>query len=207
MFIGRAGDYSPRRETSGPRFRVESDDGPSQAGGGDGHEDDGNRARRGVGDRSRSGDGETTSSFRRTACTTYAVRPPVLRVKPGDIVESPTLTRPGDYYEKEGGAWPGEVGPFYVEGAAPDDTLVVKILSVRLNRDTAVSFVRPAGLSALATDGRLRLLNEPLPTRRFVWQLDRTARRRLPRPAELEVEADRDSAEADGGPGGRGAGG
>jgi len=33
--------------------------------------------------------------------------------------------------------------------------------------------VRPAGLSALATDGRLRLLNEPLPTRRFVWQLDR----------------------------------
>ena len=56
---------------------------------------------------------------------TYAVRPPVLRVKPGDIIESPTLTRPGDYYEKEGGAWPGEVGPFYVEGAAPDDTLVV----------------------------------------------------------------------------------
>jgi amidase len=28
-------------------------------------------------------------------------------------------------------------------------------------------------LSALATDGRLRLLNDPLPTRRFVWQLDR----------------------------------
>jgi acetamidase/formamidase len=94
-------------------------------------------------------------------------------VKPGDIVESPTLTRPGDYYEKEGGAWPGEVGPFYIEGATPDDTLVVRILKVQLNRDTAVSFVRPAGLSALATDGRLRLLNDPLPTRRFVWQLDR----------------------------------
>jgi amidase len=104
---------------------------------------------------------------------TYAVRPPVLRVKPGDIVESPTLSRPGDYYEKEGGAWPGEVGPFYIEGATPDDTLVVRILDVSLNRDTAVSFVRPAGLSALATDGRLRLLNDPLPTRRFVWQLDR----------------------------------
>ncbi len=109
----------------------------------------------------------------RTGVATYAVRPPVLRVKPGDIVESPTLTRPGDYYEKEGGAWPGEVGPFFVEGAGPDDTLVVRILSVRLNRDTAVSFVRPGGLSALATDGRLRLLNDPLPARRFVWQLDR----------------------------------
>lgn len=104
---------------------------------------------------------------------TYAVRPPVLRVKPGDIVESPTMAKPGDYYEKEGGPWPGEVGPFFIEGATPDDTLVVRILKVQLNRDTAVSFVRPAGLSALATDGRLRLLNDPLPTRRFVWQLDR----------------------------------
>jgi acetamidase/formamidase len=117
--------------------------------------------------------GQTIKFVPQSGVATFAVRPPVLRLKPGDIVESPTLTRPGDYYEKEGGAWPGEVGPFYIEGAAPDDTLVVRILGVRLNRDTAVSFVRPAGLSALATDGRLRLLNDPLPTRRFVWQLDR----------------------------------
>jgi amidase len=117
--------------------------------------------------------GQTIRFVPQAGVATYAVRPPVLRVKPGEIVESPTLTRPGDYYEKEGGAWPGEVGPFHIEGAAPDDTLVVKILGVRLNRDTAVSFVRPGGLSALATDGRLRLLNDPLPTRRFVWQLDR----------------------------------
>ncbi|MBP1634995.1 MAG: Acetamidase/Formamidase family protein [Acidobacteria bacterium] len=104
---------------------------------------------------------------------TFAVRPPVLTVKPGDTVVSPTYSMPGDYYEKEGGAWPGEVGPFLIEGAAPGDTLVVKILKVELNRDTAVSAIRPAGLSALATDGRLRLLNDPLPSRRFVWQLDR----------------------------------
>lgn len=104
---------------------------------------------------------------------TFAVRPPVLTVRPGDTVVSPTFSLPGDYYEKEGGAWPGEVGPFYVEGAAPGDTLVVKILKVELNRDSAVSAIRPAGLSALATDGRLRLLNDPLPSRRFVWQLDR----------------------------------
>jgi acetamidase/formamidase len=116
---------------------------------------------------------ETHKFVQQTGVATYAVRAPVLRVKPGDIVESPTLTMPGDYYDKEGGAWPGEVGPFYIEGATPDDTLVVRILKVQLNRDTAVSFVRPAGLSALATDGRLRLLNDPLPTRRFIWQLDR----------------------------------
>jgi acetamidase/formamidase len=116
---------------------------------------------------------DTRKFVPQSGVATYAVRPPVLRVKPGDIVESPTFSKPGDYYEKEGGAWPGEVGPFYVEGATPDDTLVVRILKVTLNRDTAVSFVRPGGLSALATDGRLRLLNDPLPTRRYVWQLDR----------------------------------
>jgi len=104
---------------------------------------------------------------------TFAVRPPVLRVKPGDLVESATFSQPGDYYEREGGPWAGEVGPFWIEGAEPGDTLVVKIVRLRLNRDTAVSFVRPAGLSALATDGRLRLLNDPLPTRRFVWRIDR----------------------------------
>ena len=104
---------------------------------------------------------------------TFAVRPPVLKVKPGDTVVSPTFSLPGDYYEKDGGAWPGEVGPFHIEGAAPGDTLVVKILRVELDRDTAVSAIRPGGLSALATDGRLRLLNDPLPSRRFVWQLDR----------------------------------
>ena len=104
---------------------------------------------------------------------TFAVRPPVLRVKPGDIVESPTFSRPGDYYEKEGGPWPGDVGPFYIEGATPSDTLVVKILRVRLNRDNAISAINPAGISGLAADGRTRMMNDPLPARRWVWQLDR----------------------------------
>lgn len=115
-----------------------------------------------------------TKTFVPTAgVATFAVRPPVLRVNPGERVETRTFSRTGDYYEVDGGPWPGEVGPFYIEGATPDDTLVVRILRLRLNRDTAVSAIRPAGLSALATDGRLRLLNDPLPARRFVWKLDR----------------------------------
>src|SRR5687767_2903331 len=69
---------------------------------------------------------------------TFAVREPVLRVKPGDIVETRTFSKPGDYYERAGGAWPGEVGPFHIEGATADDTLVVRILKLRPNRDTAV---------------------------------------------------------------------
>jgi acetamidase/formamidase len=103
----------------------------------------------------------------------FAVREPVLRLQPGAIVESRTFSRPGDYYERAGGAWPGEVGPFHIEGATPDDTLVVKILKLRLNRDTAVSAVNPNGISAVAGDSRTRMLNDPLAARRFVWQLDR----------------------------------
>lgn len=81
---------------------------------------------------------------------TFAVREPVLRVKPGDIVETETLH--GGYYEPAGGDRPGEVGPFYIEGATPDDTLVVKILRLRPNRDFAVSPQGgPAQLPATAT--------------------------------------------------------
>jgi acetamidase/formamidase len=103
---------------------------------------------------------------------TFAVREPVLRLAPGAVVETRTFSRPGDYYERAGGAWPGEVGPFWIEGATPDDTLVVRIVKLRPNRETAVSAVNPGGISAVAGDSRTRMLNEPLPARRFVWKLD-----------------------------------
>ncbi len=83
---------------------------------------------------------QTTGFTPTSGVATYAVRPPVFRVKPGAVVETRTFSKPGDYYEKEGGAWPGEVGPFYVEGATPTTRSSCKILKVRLNRDTAVSF-------------------------------------------------------------------
>ena len=115
---------------------------------------------------------ETIKFEPRAGVPTFAAREPVLRVKPGDIVETRTYSEPGDYYERAGGKWPGEVGPFFIEGATPNDTLVVRILRLRPNRDTAVSAVNPGGISALAADGRTRMLNDPLPARRFVWRLD-----------------------------------
>jgi acetamidase/formamidase len=112
-------------------------------------------------------------SFTPTAgVPTFAVREPVLKIAPGTIVETRTFSRPGDYYE--GGSWPGEVGPFHIEGAAPGDTLVVRILRLTLNRDTAVSRYNPGGISGVAGDSRTRMLNEPLPARAFTWRLDRT---------------------------------
>jgi acetamidase/formamidase len=116
--------------------------------------------------------GAQTITFTPTAgVPTFAVREPVLRLKPGAIVETKTFSKPGDYYE--GGLWPGEVGPFHIEGTAPGDALVIKILRLRPNRDTAVSRYNPGGISGLAGDGRTRMLNDPLPARSFTWRLDR----------------------------------
>jgi amidase len=117
----------------------------------------------------------TTHKFKPTAgVQTFAVRPPVLTVKPGDRVETETFSRDGDYYNpKAPGPWPGEVGPFAIEGAAPGDTLVVRILKLTPNRDVAISSVAPNGISGVAGDSRTRMLNDPLPARRFVWRIDR----------------------------------
>ena len=109
---------------------------------------------------------------------TFAVREPVLRIARARSSRSRTFSKPGDYYDEGGGPWPGEVGPFFIEGATPDDTLVVRIVRLRPNRDTAVSAVNPGGISAVAGDKRTRMLNDPLPARRFVWRLDRAAQRR-----------------------------
>ena len=46
---------------------------------------------------------------------TFAVREPVLRIRPGTVLVSNTMH--GAYYTAAGGAFPGEVGPIYVEGA------------------------------------------------------------------------------------------
>jgi len=115
---------------------------------------------------------QKTVTFTPTAgVPTYAVRPPVLTIKPGTTVVTQTFSQKGDYYE--GGAWPGEVGPFHIEGAAPGDTLVVKILKLTPNRDTAVSRYASGGISGVAGDSRTRMLNDPLPARPFIWKLDR----------------------------------
>ena len=116
-----------------------------------------------------------THKFKPTAgVATFAVRPPALTIKPGDTVETQTFSKPGDYYDpKVAGPWPGEVGPFLIEGAAPGDTLVVRILKLTPNRDIAISNVRPNGISGVSGDSRTRMLNDPLPGRRFIWQIDR----------------------------------
>ncbi|MCG8604709.1 acetamidase/formamidase family protein [bacterium] len=100
----------------------------------------------------------------------FKVREPGLHMKPGDVLISETMM--GNYYTEEGGAWPGEVGPIYIEGATPEHQLVVKVLKVRPNRDLGPARINP-NFGGLASDVRVRMLNPKVPAERFLWRLDR----------------------------------
>jgi amidase len=66
---------------------------------------------------------------------------PVLRINPGDTVRTWSVDAGGRDKQgnrRSGGGNP-QTGPFYVEGAVPGDTLVVRLTKVRTNRDWAGS--------------------------------------------------------------------
>jgi acetamidase/formamidase len=70
--------------------------------------------------------------------TYSAANKPVLTIFPGDIVHTWTADAGGvdaKGIRHRGGD--SNIGPFYVEGALPGDTLVVHLLKVRTNRSTA----------------------------------------------------------------------
>jgi acetamidase/formamidase len=79
----------------------------------------------------------------------FATAPPVLNLKPGDILDTNTLDcfgngirKPGDTLSMAKGDNP-LAGPFYVEGAEPGDTLAVKILDLQVDGDTGVGAFSP----------------------------------------------------------------
>ncbi len=100
---------------------------------------------------------------------TFAVRDPVLTLRPGTVLVSETNW--GPYFSPEGGAFPGEVGPIYVEGATTNDILVVKVHKVRPNYAYAASNIGP-NFGGLSADARVRMLNDPVPPHRYLWELD-----------------------------------
>lgn len=67
-----------------------------------------------------------------------AANMPVLKIFPGDIVHTSTADAGGvDAIGVHHRGGDSNVGPFYVEGALPDDTLVVHLLKIGTNRATA----------------------------------------------------------------------
>jgi amidase len=66
-----------------------------------------------------------------------AANPPALRIFPGDTVRTRTYDASGRDNDRRTPGGNLETGPFYIEGALPGDTLVVKLNRVRVNRDAA----------------------------------------------------------------------
>jgi len=66
---------------------------------------------------------------------------PVLSVAPGDTIVTSTVDAGGSDAKGVRRVLGGnpQTGPFYIEGAMPGDTLVVRLVRVRLNRDWAIS--------------------------------------------------------------------
>ena len=69
--------------------------------------------------------------------TYSAAEPPVLRIFPGDIVNTRTIDPAGRDSKVPRRGGDANTGPFFIEGALPGDTLVVKVLKLRTNRPTA----------------------------------------------------------------------
>ncbi len=107
---------------------------------------------------------------------------PVLHIEPGDTVHTTTVDAGGQDEKgvtRVAGGNP-QTGPFYVEGAMPGDTLVVRLTRLRLNRDWAGSddAIVESGLnSRLAVKAK----DNGRPIR---WNLDLASGLAAPPPAE-----------------------
>jgi acetamidase/formamidase len=108
----------------------------------------------------------------------YGVAPPVARLRPKDILETNTLDCFGDAIRKPGDTLAlvkGDnplTGPFFVEGAEPGDTLVVKFLDLQLDSVQGVGAFAP-GFGALSTTFYTPMLNAPIPERVYFYPVDR----------------------------------
>src|SRR5437899_776731 len=107
----------------------------------------------------------------------YGVASPVARLMPGDILETNTVDAFGNAIQRSGDTLSlvkGDnplTGPFYIEGAEPGDTLVVKFLDVQVDSKQGVGAFAP-GFGALNTTFYTPMLNPPLPERIWFYPVD-----------------------------------
>ncbi len=106
---------------------------------------------------------------------------PVLTIAPGDTVHTTTVDAGGsdEHSVKRSAGGNPETGPFYIQGAMPGDTLVVRLDRLRLNRDWAGS---DDGIvqSALSPDLAIKTRDNNKSIR---WHLDLANNTATPDPA------------------------
>lgn len=155
-----------------------------------------------VGDREMSGEGIYSGTVTAWSATRPAIRPlepalhvfraslysqrvspweqPTLRIFPGDTVRTEIPDSHG--FDKDGIrrslGFP-LIGPFFVEGAMPGETLAVRIQSLKINRAWAVS--KGSVIAAALSPDHQKLLSNT-GADRIVWNLDLAAN--VARPAE-----------------------
>ena len=100
--------------------------------------------------------------------------PPVMRVHAGDIIDTTTVDADGKALEAAGLKVVGPnplTGPFYVEGAEPGDTLVVRFLTIDPNTKEGFGGAGP-GFGALNSSHYTPMLGESIPTKSWVYPID-----------------------------------
>jgi len=107
----------------------------------------------------------------------YGPAEPVARLKPSDILDTNTLDcfgnalkKPGDTLSMSKGDNP-LTGPFYIEGAQPGDTLVVKILDLQVDGDQGIGAFAP-GFGALNETNYTPMLHPPLPEKTWFYPIN-----------------------------------
>ena len=121
-------------------------------------------------------------TFRATAenvKSLFGVAPSVAALHPGDILDTNTLdcfggaiASPTDTLGKVKMENP-LTGPFYIEGAQPGDTLVIKFLELTVDGDQGIGLIAP-GFGALSSSAFTPMLNHDLPERIWLFPIDKT---------------------------------
>ena len=109
----------------------------------------------------------------------FGLAEPVMRLQPGDTVETYTERTDTGYFRQFGDTVPADAppnpnlpnpvtGPFYIEGAEPGDTLVVRLLSVEPAEDTAIGYTGPT-FGGLTPTRYTQMLGTPPVSRLTSW--------------------------------------
>ncbi len=105
--------------------------------------------------------------------TTYsAAHPPALRIRSGDRVVTRTIDAAGVDWNGSARSPGGnpQTGPFFIEGAEPDDMLAVRIEKIETNRATGYSGSLMAPYAVTPQAIAARTDREP---RRMIWNIDK----------------------------------